>query len=195
MVGNSVIKQEKVLNRINFDFNNFHLKSYLPNILSIFRIITSPLLFILILLEGYLIAFILFTTDGVTDILDGYLARKFDVCSKNGVFLDIFGDFLFLFSTLIAFTIKETYPFWILIIVTIMFIQFFFFFNNETPIYDPIGKHYGSFLMIILTITIIDFKGFLTIFILISFIIFTILSIISRILALKSISENIINSK
>ena len=193
MVGNSVIKQERVLYDNVHGFTSFQLKSYLPNFFCILRILSSPFLFIFVLFESYFLALLFFISNMILDALDGYLARKINVCSRLGVYFDVIGDFSFIISTLIALTIRETYPFWILIIVVCMFLQFFLTFKNQAPIYDPIGKHYGTFLMIVLIITLFDFKGYLINFILISFIIFTILSIISRIFALKSNLSNKVN--
>ena len=187
MVGKLVMKQEKVYTDKIQESRIYQLRLYLPNLLSIFRIISSPFLFFFIFIEDYILALILFTTDIVSDILDGHLARKFKINSRSGVFFDVIGDFLFIFSTINAFIITEIYPFWILFIIILMFSQFLLTSKIKEPIYDPIGKYYGTFLMGILWITLIDFIGYLITSIIISFIVFTIISIISRILALYSI--------
>ena len=100
------------------------LNSQLPNILSFIRLLSAPILFILIMYNMFYLALIFFIIDMLSDVLDGYIARKLDACSKLGGFLDVIGDFSFIFLSLIALTIKEIYPFWVLVIVIIMLIQF-----------------------------------------------------------------------
>ena len=129
----------------------------------------------------FFLAFFLCIIDIVTDVLDGYIARKFKICSKLGGILDVSGDFSFIFLIIIALTIRGVFPPFVLIVVIVMFLQFLITSKIKKPIYDPIGKYYGSFLFIILGITLIDFDAYLHNFILISFIIFTLLSVSSRI--------------
>jgi phosphatidylglycerophosphate synthase len=181
------IKQEKVSIETIQEVEGFRIKSYLPNLLSLFRIIISPLLFFLIIFEEFYIALELFSVGIVTDVLDGRLARTFNICSKLGCFFDVFGDFSLIISTVIALIFKEIYPLWVLILVIAMFMQFLLTFKNEEPIYDSVGKYYGSFLFCILGITFICIDSSLIIFILTCYAGFTIIAITSRISALYKI--------
>ncbi len=171
------------------DSKDFQLKNYLPNLLSLYRIITSLFLFILILIEQFYLALTFFILDILSDILDGNLARKLDVSSKLGCHLDIFGDFSCIFFTIVAFTIKEIYPLWVLIAVILLFVQFLITSKIDGPIYDPVGKYYGTFLFGMLVITLIDIEAHFTFHILTCFLIFTLISIASRILALYGIKK------
>lgn len=66
---------------------------YIPNILSLLRIICSVLL---ILLINHQLCFIfLYLVIGLTDILDGFIARKFKMESELGARLDSLADFFF----------------------------------------------------------------------------------------------------
>ncbi|WP_165442995.1 CDP-alcohol phosphatidyltransferase family protein [Senegalia massiliensis] len=68
------------------------MKKYIPNILSILRIICSALL----LFISDRISFIfLYFIIGLTDILDGFIARKFNIESELGARIDSFADFVF----------------------------------------------------------------------------------------------------
>ena len=193
MPGKLAIKQVKVSNETIEDAESFQIKSCLPNLLSIFRIIISPLLFLLIIFEELYLALVLFTIGIVTDVLDGRLARKLDICSRLGCFFDVFGDFSLIFSIIIALMFIEIYPLWVLIIVIFMLVQFLLTSKNEEPTYDPVGKHYGSFLFVMLGITLIEFNSFFIAFILSCFAGFTIISIASRIFIIYKIrnKENI----
>lgn len=69
------------------------MKRYIPNILSVQRIICSVLL---ILFINYQAGFIfLYFVIGLTDILDGFIARKFKMESELGARLDSLADFFF----------------------------------------------------------------------------------------------------
>ena len=68
----------------------------LPNILTLSRIVTLPLLAFLLWWPdweaGYLLAFALYCVMGITDYFDGYLARSSGAVSKLGQFLDPIAD-------------------------------------------------------------------------------------------------------
>ena len=69
--------------------------SSLPNLLTLSRILAVPLLVALMWGNGHwqwFAAFILFTIAGLTDYLDGYLARAQGTVSKIGIFLDPIAD-------------------------------------------------------------------------------------------------------
>lgn len=69
--------------------------SSLPNLLTLSRILAVPLLVVLMWGDGayeWLAAFALFCIAGLTDYLDGYLARAQGTVSKIGVFLDPIAD-------------------------------------------------------------------------------------------------------
>lgn len=69
------------------------MNRYIPNILSVLRIICSVLL---ILFINNRIGFVfLYFVIGLTDILDGFIARKFKLESELGAKLDSFADFIF----------------------------------------------------------------------------------------------------
>ncbi len=51
---------------------------HIPNILTICRFLLIPFIFEAIMQENFLAAFILLTISGLTDVLDGVIARKFN---------------------------------------------------------------------------------------------------------------------
>ena len=71
------------------------------NFLSIFRIATAFAIIPTMLLNWYLVSFILFALGAISDWFDGYLARKYDCCSKIGGVLDHIGDKLLVCNALI----------------------------------------------------------------------------------------------
>jgi CDP-diacylglycerol---glycerol-3-phosphate 3-phosphatidyltransferase len=92
----------------------------LPNILSISRLIVTAVVFILVLVNqpgAFLVATLLFFLASVTDLLDGYLARRFRVVSSFGVFLDLTADKVFVSAILVALVQIGFVPAWIVVII------------------------------------------------------------------------------
>ncbi len=90
----------------------------LPNIITIFRIILIPVflaVFYSQMENRILYAGLIFVVAGVSDVLDGYIARRFNLTSKLGALLDPFADKLMSFTVLITFTSIGLIPIWILI--------------------------------------------------------------------------------
>lgn len=89
--------------------------SALPNVLTVARVITAPVVFLLILVPGFtsrIIAFFLFVAAGLSDLWDGHLARKHGWISPFGQFFDPIADKLLLVATFVPFYIisHETGP-------------------------------------------------------------------------------------
>src|SRR5437016_13660038 len=77
----------------------------IPNLLSLSRMLTTILVFVLSLLNSpwaFLTATALFILASVTDFFDGYLARRFKLVSPLGVFLDLTADKVFISAILLA---------------------------------------------------------------------------------------------
>ena len=87
----------------------------LPNRLCIIRILFIPLLIFFI--EREWVAFILFILAGITDGLDGFVARRFQLTSKLGLYLDPIADKLLVSSVLITLTYYHRVPLWITILL------------------------------------------------------------------------------
>ena len=94
-------------------------KENIPNILTIIRFILIPFIFISVITHHYLLAVIIFTISALTDILDGYIARKYNYITDIGKLIDPLADKLTQVSLLLALTILEILPWWILAIVFI----------------------------------------------------------------------------
>lgn len=89
----------------------------LPNLITIFRIILVPVYWIVFLNienDRTLICSIIYLIAGVSDFLDGYIARKYDKVTKLGMVLDPLADKLITLSVLASFVISGIIPAWIL---------------------------------------------------------------------------------
>ena len=69
------------------------------------RILFGPLLFITIISELFLISLLLIVISGISDFLDGFLARKLNLTSDLGRVLDPIADKILICFSLIAITI------------------------------------------------------------------------------------------
>lgn len=91
-----------------------------PNLLSFSRIVATILVFILALVNqpwSYLVATVIFFFASVTDLLDGYLARRYHLVSPLGVFLDLTADKVFVSAILVAYVQLGLVPAWIVVII------------------------------------------------------------------------------
>jgi len=90
------------------------------NLLSLSRILlTPPILFLLLApwREGYFVAGWLFVLAAMTDILDGYLARKWRSTSSFGVFLDLVADKVLVLAVLGLLVGLDLIPAWMAILI------------------------------------------------------------------------------
>ncbi len=90
---------------------------YIPNILTVFRIILIPFIVLSIVNGNFLLSIILFTISSISDILDGVIARKFDYISNFGKLMDPAADKLTQISIVCTLGIKKIIPIWIFVIL------------------------------------------------------------------------------
>ncbi len=100
---------------------------YLPNLLSLFRIVAVPVLVILLYIEDAtpnqdhrtlsLAAAIFFIVASLTDYFDGFLARRYDIITPLGKLLDPLADKLLITACLIMFVAMERVEAWIVIVI------------------------------------------------------------------------------
>jgi cardiolipin synthase len=101
----------------NKKFGKNELKMNIPNFLSLLRIILVPILVIFLIQESYAKALIIFVIAGLTDALDGAVARLLNKQTKLGSFLDPLADKILLSTSFIALAIFGLIPSWLAVIV------------------------------------------------------------------------------
>ncbi|MEG0249905.1 MAG: CDP-diacylglycerol--glycerol-3-phosphate 3-phosphatidyltransferase [Peptostreptococcus sp.] len=92
----------------------------LPNKLTVFRMCMVPLfvLFMYLPIPGkYLISLIIFAVAAVTDALDGNIARKYNLVTDFGKFMDPLADKLLVIAALICLIEVRLVPGWIVLII------------------------------------------------------------------------------
>ncbi len=88
----------------------------IPNILTLFRILLIPLLMWLLLGDRMTAALIVFFIAGVTDGLDGLIARVFNQKSQLGAYLDPLADKLLLVTSFLVLGHLDLIPGWLVIV-------------------------------------------------------------------------------
>ncbi|MEA3392219.1 MAG: CDP-alcohol phosphatidyltransferase family protein [Candidatus Marinimicrobia bacterium] len=90
----------------------------LPNLLTIFRIIMSAVLYLLYVeyfRKHPLLLFVIYVVIALTDLVDGIIARKFDMVTELGKELDPMADKVLVFLMLFAFFRISLLPLWVII--------------------------------------------------------------------------------
>jgi cardiolipin synthase len=85
----------------------------IPNFLSFLRIALVPVFLWFLLEEMFVSAITVLAIAGLTDFLDGYLARKLNQTTKLGKMLDPVADRLYIFATLLALSATGYVPWWL----------------------------------------------------------------------------------
>ena len=89
----------------------------IPNIITIFRLILVPLVILAILQGAWGAAFAMFVIAGVSDGVDGYIARRFDMRSEFGAMIDPLADKALLISLFVTLAVVGEIPTWIAVLV------------------------------------------------------------------------------
>jgi cardiolipin synthase len=85
----------------------------LPNALSLLRLLGVPVFLWLVLHEYDGAAVVVLMVSGVTDYLDGKIARAWGQTSRLGTLLDPAADRLYILATLIGLTVRDVVPLWL----------------------------------------------------------------------------------
>lgn len=89
----------------------------LPNAITLGRLLSVPVAIYLILQSAFLAAFILFVAAGVSDALDGYIAKTFRKTTKLGALLDPLADKALLVGVYVTLGSQGNLPHWLVVLV------------------------------------------------------------------------------
>lgn len=92
---------------------------YVPNALTVLRFLLIPIIFIACVQGQYILAIAVLSISGLTDILDGTIARKYNYITDFGKLMDPLADKATQISLLTTLFIKGAIPIWILAIVVL----------------------------------------------------------------------------
>lgn len=129
---------------------------HIPNILTILRFIFIPIILYFIFIGNYILGIVFFTISGITDVLDGFIARKFNLISNFGKLMDPLADKLTQISVLASLVAVDIIPFWILVIVILkellMVIGASFLYGKDVVVYS---KWYGKLATVLFYLAIV----------------------------------------
>ena len=89
----------------------------LPNLITFGRLLTVPIAVYLMMQSAYLAAFLLFLLAGVSDALDGYLAKRYNQTTELGAILDPLADKALLVGVYVTLGLQENLPNWLVLLV------------------------------------------------------------------------------
>ena len=132
----------------------------LPNLLSLLRIILTPLFIIFLFSDDRLLALIIFAVAAITDAYDGHLARKYNQITPQGKFLDPLADKILVLSAFFSFAFIGIIDFWMVGIITFrdMFITGLRWIISNKGfefVTSKLSKYKTAFQLIIIILTLI----------------------------------------
>jgi cardiolipin synthase (CMP-forming) len=89
----------------------------IPNVLSMLRLVLVPPFLVFIVLGDYVAALITLVVASLSDLLDGYLARRLKQVTRLGQILDPAADRLYIFAALVGLAANQLVPWWIVVVI------------------------------------------------------------------------------
>ncbi|HEX2552852.1 MAG TPA: CDP-alcohol phosphatidyltransferase family protein [Microvirga sp.] len=89
----------------------------IPNLITIGRLLIVPIVIVMILQGRWPAAFVLFVVAGVSDAIDGFIARRFDMRSEFGAYIDPLADKALLVSIYVTLAVVGVLPAWLAVVV------------------------------------------------------------------------------
>src|SRR5690242_17802529 len=93
------------------------LQMNIPNLITIGRLLLVPFVVAMITREEWGLAFLGFAVAGLSDAIDGFIARRFEMRSELGAYLDPVADKALLVSIYITLAVVGVLPAWLAIVV------------------------------------------------------------------------------
>lgn len=89
----------------------------IPNLITLGRVILVPVVFWLLVTNQMTAAFLVFVVAGISDAVDGFLAKRFDWATELGAYLDPLADKLLIVCIFVALGVRGELPSWLVIAV------------------------------------------------------------------------------
>lgn len=94
-----------------------HLIKTLPNLITLARIVAVPFVVSLLLDREYQLAFWIFVLAGVSDGIDGYIAKKWDARTRLGAYMDPIADKALLAALFLTLGYQGVFESWLVVLV------------------------------------------------------------------------------
>ena len=93
------------------------LYANIPNFITLARVLSVPVIFYLLVNDNSRAAFYVFVCAGISDAVDGYLAKRFNWTTELGAYLDPLADKALLVSIYVTLGMLKFLPAWLVILV------------------------------------------------------------------------------
>jgi cardiolipin synthase len=84
--------RSRVWEGVEFFMNGSWVFANLPNLITLVRLLLTPMAVTMIVSQRFVAAFLIFVAAGASDAVDGFIARRFDLRSELGSYLDPLAD-------------------------------------------------------------------------------------------------------
>ena len=163
------------------------MNRHIINALSLSRILFGLLFLYFVVFDFNIInLMVIFSLTIVSDVLDGYWARKYNLVMDEGSKVDVICDFLFIIFSTLALVLIDLAPSWFLIVIVLKLIEFFMTSGRGALKYDKFGT-YVAYMFCAFPIVAILINS--KIIILILSIVITVCAITSSFLRIKDMRE------
>jgi len=136
--------------------------SAIPNLITALRFILVIPISVSIYQGNYILGLVLFIVAGLSDGLDGYLARRFNWTSEFGQFADPLADKCLILATLLALAFSERLPLWFVYtmltrdgFILIGSMLYLLLFDSNQALPNRWGKHYTGWTIALFIIVLI----------------------------------------
>ena len=134
-----------------------------PNVITTLRLLLVFPISVSIYQDNTFLALILFILAGLSDWLDGFLARKFNWESKFGQLLDPLADKLLILSTLLAMAFSNLLPIWFVsvlltrdAIIAMGAMAYMMIFEGQNALSNRWGKHNTGWIISLFILVLLD---------------------------------------
>lgn len=124
----------------------------IPLALTLSRPLLALLFAEVVLNSKYTAALAVFFLITLTDLLDGYAARRFNACSRLGAVLDVYADAFYICAALSALAWRRLVPVWFLVVIIAAFLEFLItsrllvkiLSSPRVWVFDPLGRCFAA---------------------------------------------------
>ena len=124
-------------------------RRFIPSLVTSLRIAALPVICVLWLHELRTAAIGVYSFLLLSDVFDGWLARRLDAVTRFGGFFDAITDIVVVLSLLTLLYISGVVPIWVPIAPAVLAAVFGATSSRAALRYDPVGKHYGAVLYLV----------------------------------------------
>ena len=138
----------------------------IPNLITLGRVILVPVVFWFLVTGQYKPAFLVFVVAGISDAIDGFLAKRFNWETELGAYLDPIADKLLIVCIFIALGVEGILPSWIVIAVVsrdvliVIGIVLSWLLGHPTPMKPIVVSKANTVAQIVLAATVLADKAF-----------------------------------